>query len=94
MKDLENHHGWLRKGGGVWVANLVAHLLSTAALLVRIQTKNTKYERHKQRSGQHTLARQKIYKKSLGSNISDSITKLIAVAVAVVIFQKYKILAT
>jgi hypothetical protein len=46
-----------------WVAKLVAHLLATAALwfesghLSKIQN-----GRHKQRSGQHTLARQK-YKK-------------------------------
>ncbi len=40
---------------------MVAHLLATAALWIRIQTS----PKHKQWSGQHTLARQKIYKKSL-----------------------------
>jgi hypothetical protein len=45
------------------MAKLVAHLHATAALWVRIQTslKNTEYKI--QKSGQHTLARQKIYKK-------------------------------
>jgi hypothetical protein len=42
---------------GRWVAKLVARLLATAALWVRTSLKNT--GRHKQRSGQHTLARQK-----------------------------------
>jgi hypothetical protein len=48
---------------GRWEAKLVARLLATAALWVRFQTslKNTK-GRHKQRIGQHTVARQKIYK--------------------------------
>jgi hypothetical protein len=47
------------------VAKLVARLLATAALWARIQTslKNTKIGRHKQRSWQLTLARQKIQKK-------------------------------
>ncbi len=50
---------------GRWVAKLVAHLLSAAALRVWIQTylKRIQNERHKERSGQHTLVRQKIYKK-------------------------------
>jgi hypothetical protein len=54
--------GWL--SFREWVLKLVARLLATATLLVRIQTslKNTKW-RHKQRSGQHTLARQKCAKK-------------------------------
>jgi hypothetical protein len=51
-------YGWL--SFREWVLKLVARLLAAAALLVRIQPslKNTKW-RHKQRSGQHTLARQK-----------------------------------
>ncbi len=46
---------------GRWVAKLVAQLLATAALWVRIRTspKNTN-GRHKQRSKQHNLARQNI----------------------------------
>ncbi len=50
---------------GRWVAKLVAHLLSAAALRVRIQTslKKIRNERHKERSSQHTLAHQKIYTK-------------------------------
>ncbi len=51
---------------GRWVAKLIAGPLARAALWVRIQTsrKNTN-GRHKQRSGQHTLSRQKntVYKK-------------------------------
>ncbi len=51
-----------------WVTRKVARLLAKAALRIRIQTslKNTKWPtktkewRQKQRSGQHTLARQKI----------------------------------
>ncbi len=46
------------------VAKLIAHLLATATLWVRIQT-FIKNDRHMQRSGQHTLARQKIYKKNI-----------------------------
>jgi hypothetical protein len=49
-----HNHGWLE------------HLLATAALWVRIQTslKITKLATYsKQTSGQHTLVRQKIYKK-------------------------------
>ncbi len=54
---------WVAKSGR-WVAKLVARLLATADLSVRIQTslKNTK-GRQKQRSGQHTLARQKYIEK-------------------------------
>ncbi len=44
---------------GRWVAELVARLSATAALWVRNQTPLKKNERHEQRSGQHTLARQK-----------------------------------
>jgi hypothetical protein len=53
------------------VAKLVARLLASAALLVRIQTslKNTK-GRHKQRNGQHTAAHQKNTEK----NLSDLMT--------------------
>jgi hypothetical protein len=47
---------------GIWVSKLVARMLATAALWVRIQT-SLKNVRHTQRSGQHTLgtpvARQK-----------------------------------
>jgi hypothetical protein len=58
---------------GRWVANigslvakLVVRLLAAASLWVRIQTSlKTKNGRHKQRSSQPTLARQKIYKKYL-----------------------------
>ncbi len=48
-----------------WVAKSVAHQLATAALWVRIQTSLKKIinGRHKQRSGLHTLARQKIIEK-------------------------------
>jgi hypothetical protein len=50
---------------GRWVAKLVARLIATAALWARIQTslKNIKIGVHKQRSGQPTLARQKIEEK-------------------------------
>jgi hypothetical protein len=46
---------------GRWVAKLVARLLVTAALWVRIQTSLKKYKmgEKRHRSGQHTLARQK-----------------------------------
>ncbi len=49
---------------GKWVAKLVARLLATAALWVRIPT-SLKIEngRPKHRSGQNNLARPKIYKK-------------------------------
>jgi|688.fasta_scaffold274881_1 hypothetical protein len=56
-------------GLGRWVAKLVARLRVTAALWVRIQTspKNTKMGDISKgvgnTLGQHTLARQKIYKK-------------------------------
>jgi hypothetical protein len=53
--------GWL-------LVKLVARLLATAALWVRIQAslKNAKWATYsKRRSGQHTLARQKIYKKTI-----------------------------
>ncbi len=46
-----------------WVAKLVARLLATAALWVRIQISKIQNGRHKQRGGQHTLARQKKYTK-------------------------------
>jgi hypothetical protein len=51
--------GWVAKLEG-WVAKSVARQLTTAVLWVRIQTslKNNKWA-HKQRSGRHTLARQK-----------------------------------
>jgi hypothetical protein len=54
---------WVAKLGR-WVDKLVASLLDTAAVWVRIQTslKNTKMG---DKSGQHTLARQKIYKKNM-----------------------------
>jgi hypothetical protein len=45
------------------VANLVARLLAAAGFWVQIQT-SLKIGRHQQRSGQHTLARQKISKKN------------------------------
>ncbi len=46
------------------MAKLVAHLLATAALWVRIQTSLEKLNwLHKQRSGKHTLARKKINNK-------------------------------
>jgi hypothetical protein len=51
---------------GRWVAKLVARLLATAALWVRVQISLKKIHKgHKQKSGQHTLARQKIYKKRI-----------------------------
>jgi hypothetical protein len=49
-----------------WVAKLVARLLATAGLWIRIKTSLKKYKigGHKETNGQHTLARQKnIYKK-------------------------------
>jgi hypothetical protein len=55
--------GWLSLGR--WVSTLVARLLATAALWVRIQSRllsKIQNCRHKQRSCQHTLARQKILK--------------------------------
>jgi hypothetical protein len=50
---------------GRWMAKLVARLLATAALWVRIQTslKQKTKRRHKQRSAQHILARQKDFQK-------------------------------
>ncbi len=54
---------WLSRGR--WVERLVACLLATAALWIRIQTslkKVQKWRHNKQWSGQYTLARQKIYK--------------------------------
>jgi hypothetical protein len=51
---------------GRWMAKLLARLLATAALWVRIQQtylKNTK-GRHKQKNGQHTQARQKNIQKN------------------------------
>ncbi len=55
---------WVDKFGRL-VAKLVARLLATAAVLVRIQTslKNKKIGRHKQRGGQRTVARQKSIQK-------------------------------
>jgi hypothetical protein len=50
-----------------WVAKSVACQLATAALSVRIQT-SLLNRRHKQRSGRHTLARQKNIEKSISSN--------------------------
>ncbi len=48
----------------IWVYKFVARLLATAAVWVLIQISLKKQKRrHKQRSSQHTLARQKIYKK-------------------------------
>ncbi len=48
------------------MAKLVALLDDTAVLCVRIQTSpKIQNGRHKQRSGQHSLARQKIYKKEI-----------------------------
>jgi hypothetical protein len=47
--------GWLKWGR--WVAKLVERLLATARQLAGFES------RHKQRSGQHTVASQKIYKK-------------------------------
>ncbi len=62
---------WVAKKGewevkrGRWVAKLEARLHATAALLAQIQTslKNIKIGGYKQRSGQPTLARQKIEEK-------------------------------
>jgi hypothetical protein len=49
--------GWLS-----WVAKFVARLLATAALWVRTRhLSKIKNRRPKQKSGQHTLARQKNY---------------------------------
>ncbi len=52
---------------GRWVAKLVARLLAAAALWDRIQTylkNNVQNGRHKQRSGQHRLARPNKYTKN------------------------------
>ncbi len=60
---------WVAKYGDGWLlARLVARLLATAALWVRIQTSLKKIQngRHKQRSCDHTLACQKIYKNGPG----------------------------
>jgi hypothetical protein len=65
--------GWLRWSeiggyvGGRWAAKLVERLL--AMVLSRFVSRHRhiskiKNGRHKQRSGLHTLARQKIYKKN------------------------------
>jgi hypothetical protein len=54
-------------GQGDYKLVLVARLLATAALWVRIYCRylsKTQNGRHKKRSGQHTLASQKIYKKT------------------------------
>ncbi len=49
-----------------WLAKLVARLLATATLWVRIQTSLKKYKngRQKPRSGQHILANRKHIKKT------------------------------
>jgi hypothetical protein len=50
---------------------MVVHLLVPAALWVRIQTSLKKQNRrHKQRSGQHTLARQKNIQKKLKNKLT------------------------
>jgi len=56
---------WVAKIGR-WVAKLVARLLATAALWVRIQTSlmNTKWATSANLSGQ-LVARQKIYRKTV-----------------------------
>jgi hypothetical protein len=56
---------------GRWVAKLVARLLAAAAPWARIQTslKNTQNGRHKQRSGQHTLARLKNKNKNFARRV-------------------------
>ncbi len=54
---------WVDKLAGRWLAKLVAHLLATDALLFRIKTSlKIQNGRHKQKSGQHILARQNILK--------------------------------
>ncbi len=48
--------------GDGWLSQQHAYLLRHAALWVRIHLSKVQNGRHQQRSGQHTLARQKIYK--------------------------------
>jgi len=53
------------------VAKFLAHLLATAALWVLIQTSlKIPNGRHKQRSGQHILARQRIHKNVICTSLS------------------------
>ncbi len=58
--QISSRGSWVDKLGR-WVAKLVARLLATAALWVQIQISLKKLQsgRHKQRSVQHNLARQK-----------------------------------
>ncbi len=58
-----------------WMAKLVAHLLATAALCMGFESRHlskVQNGRHEQRSGQHTLTRQKIYKQKMSSGHSDA----------------------
>ncbi len=60
---------------------LVARLLAAAALWVRIQTSlKIQNGRHKQRSGQHTIVRQKKYKENIisWSDFQTTCSKLMA----------------
>jgi hypothetical protein len=71
---------WVAKLAGRWVPKLLAHLLATAALRVRIQT-YPKNWRHKQRSDQHALARQKNIQKN--NSVLGSVFRHLSVAVLV-----------